>query len=113
MLKKRSAFSMVVIIMAAVLAAIGNAYAFDIEIQVFTGGSSSSRLYPFAKDFDGDHIPDMVLFDASTGMWYIKGTTCGDVSGEFGYAGMMPYVEDFNGDGQAEVGSAGVPAHRY
>ncbi len=62
-------------------------------------------------DFDGDGIDDYGCYDAAgnygqpPGSWYFMMSTEGfDASVSFGYAGTVPVVGDYDGDGTDDFG---------
>ena len=66
---------------------------------------------PIAGDFDGDGTDDFGCFDPAgnhgqpPGSWYFMKSTDGfDASVVFGYAGTVPVVGDFDGDGTDDYG---------
>ena len=72
------------------------------------------------SDFDGDGISDYGVYDAAgipgsvkPGQWYFAQSHLGfDGSISFGYAGTVPVIGDFDGDGLADYGcydAAGIP----
>jgi len=75
---------------------------------------------PVVGDFDGDGVDDFGCYDATgipgivaPGQWYFMKSTDGfDASVSFGYAGTVPVVGDFDGDGIDDYGcydAAGIP----
>ena len=77
---------------------------------------------PIVGDFDGDGMSDYGVYDAAgipglalPGSWYFMRSTAGFATSEFGYAGALPVVGDFDGDGISdygiydELGSYGQP----
>ena len=67
---------------------------------------------PVVGDFDGDDIDDYGCYDdagipgvVDAGQWYfMKSTERFDASISFGYAGTVPVVGDYDGDGTDDVG---------
>jgi len=70
---------------------------------------------PLVGDFDGDGITDFGCYDpdgvygngvwvAPPGSWYIMQSTKGFRTETFGYAGTIPIVGDFDGDGTTDFG---------
>jgi hypothetical protein len=74
---------------------------------------------PIVGDFDGDGITDFGCYDpvgipglALPGSWYIMQSRDGFRTETFGYAGTIPFVGDFDGDGRADFGCydpVGIP----
>ena len=75
---------------------------------------------PVVGDFDGDKIDDYGCYDPDgipglviPGQWYFMKSTEGfDASVSFGYAGTVPVVGDYDGDGKDDYGcydAAGIP----
>ncbi len=82
--------------------------------------SEITRPRTAAADFDGDGRSDYGCYDAAgipgavnPGQWYFMKSTDGfDASVRFGYAGTVPVVGDFDGDGRSDYGcydAAGIP----
>ncbi len=66
---------------------------------------------PVVGDFDGDGADDIGVYDADgfpgwakPGSWYFMQSTDGFRTETFGYAGTVPFVGDFDGDGKADFG---------
>src|SRR4029079_3670007 len=54
-------------------------------------------------DFDGDRLSDLVVYNAASGLWYVRQSTTGDsYSYGFGGAGYTPVVGDFDGDNKTD-----------
>ncbi len=69
--------------------------------------NTQAHYQPFAADFNGDHLADIGMRDAGTGMFYIKhGTGFNDqVTYQWAAgANYQPFVADFNSDGYADIG---------
>lgn len=74
---------------------------------------------PVIGDFDGDGVDDVGLYDADglpgkalPGSWYIVTSSEGFRTEQFGYAGTVPVVGDFDGDGTEDIGcydADGIP----
>jgi len=74
---------------------------------------------PVVGDFDGDGIDDYGCYDAAgipghvlPGQWYFMMSSKGFRNVQFGYAGTVPVVGDFDGDGIDDYGcydAAGIP----
>lgn len=54
-------------------------------------------------DFDGDRKADLALFRPSNGVWYMKLTTLGFSTQQFGQNGDRPVPADYDGDGRTDI----------
>lgn len=58
----------------------------------------------FARDFDGDTVSDVAVFEPSTGNWYILESATGSLRlVRWGYSETIPVPGDYDGDGLADI----------
>ena len=91
----------------------------DLELRQGTDPGNPDSFPPVRTDFDGDGNTDLGCYDAAgipgvvpPGTWYFMISGDGFRVDQFGYAGTIPVVGDFDGDGVGDYGCydpAGIP----
>jgi len=76
----------------------GTWYISDISTEIGHGGT------PISGDFDGDDKCDYGIYEAASGMWYLRKSQSGTWSTQFGFANTVPVTADFDGDGLCDYG---------